>query len=317
MIRDFKYLLVKHGNEGSRQIFEDICSRAIMLEYEDAHNVECNPGDEGIDVFVGEYGGEMDVYQCKCFFDEIGASQVKQINKSFSRAKNSKKYTLKDWYLCIPKSLTNDEHEWWTKWKNSKKNKYGVGIELLDSIKLLELIKKHNLHLDVFDELEIQKLDEILEFLKGKREGLKELLDTPEELILTDKLFSLKLKSANIIEYEDIFNKQYFNAEILTKEVQSRGIEKEINELRALKFAIQDVWLTQYLRYKDYNDGNELLGNVNNRIEDLNNEEILRTNLSISSSEKKGILHQLADECHVGWVKDYKNKLKKYIEENK
>ena len=317
MARDFDYLLKKHGREGSRQVFEDSCAKAFSKEFEGAYPIKCNPGDEGIDVFVGDFSDEIDVYQCKCFFYEIGDSQIGQINASFKKAIESKEYKLKNWILCVPKSLTIDEVKWWSKWKKNKEKKFKIEIDLMDSIKLLNLIKKHNLHLELFDEEELIKLDQILEHLTKKKQSLKEIFDLPFDIDFSDKLFTLKLQSAKINEHLDIFNKQFFNAEILTKEVESRNISKELNELKSLKSVLNEVWLTQYMLYDDVFDGNRLLAMVNKRIEDLNGNDTLKTNLDVSSSEKKGILHQLADACTIGWVRNYKERLKEFLDQNK
>ncbi|WP_044402029.1 hypothetical protein [Lacinutrix sp. Hel_I_90] len=317
MARDFDYLLKKHGREGSRQVFEDSCAKAFSKEFEDAYPIECNPGDEGIDVFVGDFSDEIVVYQCKCFFYEIGDSQINQINASFKKAIESKKYKLKKWFLCVPKSLTIDEAKWWSNWKKRKEKKFKVEVGLMDSVKLLNLIKKHDLHLELFDEEELIMLNQILEELASKKQSLKEIFDIPIEMDFSDKLFTLKLKSAKINEHLDVFNKQFFNAEILTKEVESRNIENELKELKSLKSVLNEVWLTQYMLYDDVFDGNRLLAMVNKRIEDLNGTDTLKTNLEVSSSEKKGILHQLADECTIGWVRNYKNRLIEFLEENK
>lgn len=313
MARDFDYLLKKHGREGSRQVFEDACAKAFSKEFEDAFPIECNPGDEGIDVFVGDFSEKIDVYQCKCFFYEIGDSQVSQINSSFKKATESKEYKLKKWVLCVPKSLTIQEAKWWSKWKKRKEEKFKIKVDLMDSVKLLNLITKHNLHLEIFDEEELILLNQILDELTTKKQRLKEIFEVPVEMDFSDKLFTLKLKSANINEHLDVFNKQFFNAEILTKEVESRNIQNELKELKSLRSVLNEVWLTQYMLYDDEFDGNRLLAIVNKRIEDLNDKDILKTKLDVSSSEKKGIMHQLADECTVGWVKNYKDRLKEFL----
>lgn len=313
MARDFDYLLKKHGREGSRQVFEDACAKAFSKEFEDAFPIECNPGDEGIDVFVGDFSEKIDVYQCKCFFYEIGDSQVSQINSSFKKATESKEYKLKKWVLCVPKSLTIQEAKWWSKWKKRKEEKFKIKVDLMDSVKLLNLITKHNLHLEIFDEEELILLNQILDELTTKKQRLKEIFEVPVEMDFSDKLFTLKLKSANINEHLDVFNKQFFNAEILTKEVESRNIQNELKELKSLRSVLNEVWLTQYMLYDDEFDGNRLLAKVNKRIEDLNDKDILKTKLDVSSSEKKGIMHQLADECTVGWVKNYKERLKEFL----
>lgn len=315
MARDFDYLLKKHGREGSRAVFEDACAKAFSAKYKDSYPIECNPGDEGIDVFIGDFTEPIEVYQCKCFFYEIEEVQKQQIRASFKKAIESKSFKLKKWCLCVPKSLNIDETKWWSNWSKGIAKKHSIEIELFDETKLLRLITETGIHLEIFDEEQLLMLKEILALLELKEERLKEIFSPSDDIDYNERIFTLKLKSANIDENLDIYNKQFFNAEILTKEVQSKGIEDELKELKSLKNAIQEMWLTQYLMYDDENDGNKLLGMVNMRIEDKSN-DILKTVLSVGTTEKKGILHQLADECTVGWVKKYKERLKIFLEEN-
>tara|TARA_R110000868_G_scaffold627_5_gene4445 strand:+ start:28390 stop:29337 length:948 start_codon:yes stop_codon:yes gene_type:complete len=311
--RDFDYLLKKHGKIGSRSVFEDACEKAFTSEYKDAFTIKCNPGDDGIDIFVGDFTDPIEVYQCKCFFFEIGEIQKKQIRDSFKKARTSTNFKMKKWCLCVPKSLTIEEMKWWSSWKKTNEKKFNIDIELFDSVRLLNLIRKNKIDLEIFDEEERLLLTEILAILEKKEERLKEILSVPEDEDYTERIFALKLKSAKIEDNMEIYNKQFFNAEILTKEVQSKNIESDIKELKNLKDSIQEMWLTQYLMYDDENDGNKLLGIINSRIEDFSYYH-LKTVLSVSVSEKKGILHQLADECTVGWVKKYKERLKLYLE---
>ncbi len=312
MPRDFSYLLHKHGKEGARQVFEDVCADVFKKEHENSFQIKCDPGDDGIDVFVGDFSDPIDVYQCKCFFDEIGTSQINQIKKSFKKAIESKNYKLKSWTLCVPKTLTIDEMKWWSKWKKEKENLHRIEVELMDSTSLLLLITKHDLHLDIFDEEVLEKLDEILDEIRDRKQVLKEILDTPEDIDFSERVFSLKLKSAGIDDHEDIYNKQFFNAEILKNEIRSKGIDRELKELKSLEASLHELWLTQFLKYKSNADGNELLGTVFEKIEEYHEASLLNTTIDVSPTEKKGILHQLADECKVGWVKDYKQKIKEF-----
>ncbi|MFY0652495.1 MAG: hypothetical protein JXQ96_10700 [Cyclobacteriaceae bacterium] len=315
MARDFDYLLKKHGKEGARQIFEDVCAKVFKMEYENAHQVQCNPGDEGIDVFVGNFAKKIKVFQCKCFFYPLEETQKSQIKNSFKKAIGSKEYEMEEWHLCIPKIMTIEDLKWWSKWKKDKEKSHKIKIGLMDSTELLLLIRKHNLHLDIFDEEELKKLDHIIEELDKRKKCLKEILEIPDDIDFSERLFSLKLQSAAIDENSEVFDRQFFNAELLLNEIQSKGIGRELKEYNSLKTYIHEIWLTQYLKYDDDNNGNMLLGNVFSEIEASELGGQLSTSLEISTIEKKGVLHQLADECKIGWVKNYQSRLKNFIKE--
>lgn len=122
--------------------------------------------------------------------------------------------------------------------------------------------------------------------------------------------FIQKLESANIFEHE-MCQTEFYNAEILKRVVESKNIEKEVLSLQKLKGKIHSIWHTKYISYKDPDDGSLLLSNVYERIEDLDS-ELLAADRKVSLYAKKGMLHQLSDECKVGWVKNYKQKLEEY-----
>jgi hypothetical protein len=310
---DFKYLLLKH-KEGARYIFESACDKTFKKEFGNSFAVECNPGDEGIDVFVGNFDEPLIVYQCKFFVESIGDSQKKQIRDSFNTAFKSTEYELKEWNLCIPKALDIDEHKWWATWKKKTTKKTGIEIDLLDSTALLGLLRKHKVDEEVFDLEDRGMIKEIHQHLIEREKTIKEVLSKPPELDYSHSVFISKLNSANITEHHNSYERQFFNAEILEKSILSKGVERDVTELSSLKLNVHDLWLTQYTKHAEEADGNKLLGNINERVEDLN-ESALKTSLNISVVEKKGLLHQYADSCQVGWVKDYKGKLVVYQKE--
>lgn len=49
--------------------------RTISEKFENAYAVQASPGDDGIDVLVGDLDGDIIVYQCKYFIDGIGDTQ--------------------------------------------------------------------------------------------------------------------------------------------------------------------------------------------------------------------------------------------------
>ena len=83
MERDFKYLKDKFGEAGAREIFEKICVQLFQNKFENAYAVQASPGDDGIDILVGDIGGNICVYQCKYFIDGIGDAQKSQIRESY------------------------------------------------------------------------------------------------------------------------------------------------------------------------------------------------------------------------------------------
>lgn len=132
----------------------------------------------------------------------------------------------------------------------------------------------------------------------------------PNEGDYKDFVFIEKLEAAQILQHE-ICQKEFYHAEILTNIVKSKSVKKEVNELNRLKEDIRGLWHTKYVGYKDEHDGSSLLSSVYERVED-HHINSLSTGINISLYAKKGILHQWADECKVGWVKNYERNLIEY-----
>ncbi len=314
MQRDFRYLRDKYGDAGARDIFEKICIQLHQTKFEQAYPIDVHRGDGGIDIYVGNFEEEIDVYQCKYFLDGIGEYQQNQIRKSFNTAARSNKYKLKDWYLCIPCVLNIDETKWWYQWKTKMKNQYGINIILRDGSYLLNDLKKLNLYNNNFDNDIALMLEEIREFLFNSKRYYEEQiyeLEDLDDMNYDDCTFVKKLQSAQI--YDNKMAKQeFFNAEIIKSSIESKDNDEGAKMYKNLRTKILSIWNSQYIKYKDDVDGTSLLSDVYERIEDLDT-TTLKARDDISLIAKKGILHQLSDECKVGWVKNYSERLEQYI----
>lgn len=60
------------GKEGARELFEKLIRQLVGLRYPGVSRVTANPGDWGIDTFVGELDGVISVWQSKFFIDGVG-----------------------------------------------------------------------------------------------------------------------------------------------------------------------------------------------------------------------------------------------------
>jgi len=82
--------------------------------------VAANPGDWGIDVFAGDLGGLVTVWQSKYFMPEVTKAHQSQIRESFKSAtENAAKlgFTLTRWILCVPASMDGLTTKWWDGWE--------------------------------------------------------------------------------------------------------------------------------------------------------------------------------------------------------
>ncbi|HHT7165331.1 TPA: hypothetical protein ACTZ3T_001627 [Bacillus cereus] len=142
---------------------------------------------------------------------------------------------------------------------------------------------------------------------------LNEIYEIDEDSKYLDAIFIAKLESADIYDHEDC-QLEFFNADIAKSSIEGRGINTEIQQFTMLRHNLKSVWKTDHRTYKDEKDGNDLLAKVYHRVEDLC-ETTLKSDLPLSLMVKKGMLHQLADECKVGWTKNYRKRLQEYLAE--
>nr|WP_319488338.1 ABC-three component system protein [uncultured Caproiciproducens sp.] len=318
MERDFRYLRDQHGDAGAREIFEKICTQLLQACFgSDAHNIRVSQGDEGIDILVGNFEKPIDNYQCKYFIDGLGSSQKSQITESFKRAIEAPDYKMKKWILCVPCTLNAKEFKWWSEWSGQQHKIYEIDIALYDGGYLISQLKKHDIYDEAFDNDIRQKLDEILSYIESEKVRISDeiiiLLEDVDADDYDDMLFVKKLENARI-KLIDGCKRDFFNAEFAEYIIKSKGDPERIRLLDNLKRKVYTFWETQYRRYQDDTDGNDLLTRTYERIEDADTTTLSCSPLpEVSLMAKKGILHQWAEECSIGWLKDYKSRLEEYL----
>lgn len=243
MERDFRYLRDKYGDAGARDIFEKICIELFQKKFENAYAVQASPGDDGIDVLVGDLDGDIIVYQCKYFIDGIGDIQKAQIRESYKTV--TERYNVVEWYLCVPILYTVDNHKWWSEWKNKKQQKDNVKIDFYDGSRLLMLLKECDMYDEIFDEDVRNMLAEILEHLNSENlriynEIIYDLNDF-SDISYDDCIFVKMLESANIFDTAEYKN-DFFNAEIVKQKIVSKGQSKELLMYKQLLSKLKSIW---------------------------------------------------------------------------
>jgi hypothetical protein len=160
--RDFK--AIYGGSEGARSAFEHACRDLLQAMFPD-QNVQPNrpnPGDGGIDIFVGKMGQEpIKVYQCKFHLEQIGPSQKAQIRESLAMVFSESDSRISTWTLCIPKDFDKKEHEWWAEWSSKASTRYGVTPTLWSGGQLITLMQQYKVYDRSFQIEESLKLDDI------------------------------------------------------------------------------------------------------------------------------------------------------------
>ena len=133
---DFAFLIYRFGGEpGAREAFEHLVADVVGIIHPDVQEVQANPGDWGIDAFVGELtaASEAWVWQAKYFIHEFGKAQQADVRSSYAsalRAADTHGYKLKSWTLCVPIELDGPNLRWWHSWAKRKEKADGVVIDL-------------------------------------------------------------------------------------------------------------------------------------------------------------------------------------------
>jgi hypothetical protein len=159
------YVGLHFNLEGARAAFEHDCEALLQALHpqENVKLVRANPGDEGIDVFVGDIGvTPIEVYQCKFFLNSLGKSQKDQINDSFKRAITSTQFEVKKWVLCIPlEDFDLQENKWWAGWKAKQEQAYSIPVQLMNGRELIHKFKLTGLYRQVFQLEDSTKIAEL------------------------------------------------------------------------------------------------------------------------------------------------------------
>src|SRR4051812_19382154 len=121
----FHALITKAGTkDGARPLFEQLVRQLVKLVHRGVRGVEANPGDWGIDAFVGALDeGGVHVWQAKFFIDGVRESQKGEIRDSFEacvEAAEREGHELLSWSLCLPVSMDGPTTQWWDKWKRKQ-----------------------------------------------------------------------------------------------------------------------------------------------------------------------------------------------------
>lgn len=137
-------LLAIEGVEAGRAKFQRLVTDLVKTVRPEAREVDANPGDWGIDTFVGQIAdGSIDVWQSKFFIDGVRESQKNQIRQAFRSACSSAAihgFALNHWTLVIPRPMDGPTAIWWDRWKARQSQATGVVLSLWDDADLRGLL---------------------------------------------------------------------------------------------------------------------------------------------------------------------------------
>jgi hypothetical protein len=297
-------LIARIGNEqGAREEFARLVAALADLTTR-VRRIREDPGDWGIDSFAGRLndGDEVAVWQAKFFVNGVGNSQKAQIRDSFKMARETadkRGYGLVRWTLVIPLDLSAEETQWWDTWKAEQEQRYSVAVELWDKHRLDTLLR-------VPDAAPIEA-----EFFPPFAEPEVEprpVKPLPPETTYDEMLFIAQLKAADVPELQAA-REEFFNAELLVRDVNDKGVEQEVEALQTVRTETRSLWSQEYNDACTTNDGGDVMpalhGAVMRALRDLHIAQGA-TRLRLNVVHRFGTMHQVVEDGEAGWVRDFR-----------
>lgn len=297
----FHQLIGAGGKEGARETFERLIAQLVRLQFRSVKRIDANPGDWGLDVLVGEIDAVMSVWQAKFFIDGVAKAQQAQIRESFAQVVSQatkEGFSLDVWTLCIPVDLDPDNWKWWTTWRNRKERETGIRISLWDRTELEGLLLTP-------DAAEIRSV--VFPAASGGPMAPPAVADLPTDVVYDDMLFIKQLEAAQIHEHGSA-KQQFFNAELLSREVADKRVGEHMLALQAERADLRSIWEDRYNRACSAAAEDGLLPDLHpevmeaiERRHDGGRVEILPMHLI----HRKGAMHQVVQAGRAGWVRDF------------
>lgn len=297
-------LIARVGNEqGAREEFARLVAALAELTTR-VRRIRENPGDWGIDAFAGRLddGADVAVWQAKFFINGVGGAQQRQIRESFRMARDAATkngYQLIRWTLTIPVDLSAPETQWWDGWKREQEAEYGLTIELWDKHRLDTLLRPPDadaIRNEFFPPFATAELSS------------RPVEPLPPETTYDDMLFIAQLKAAEIAELHAA-REEFFNAELLVRDVNDKGVEQEVAGLQTVRSETRSLWSHEYNDACEKNAGADSLpglhGAVMRAIRDIH---LARgpTPLRLNVVHRFGTMHQVVEDGDAGWVRAFR-----------
>ncbi|WP_157157010.1 hypothetical protein [Diaminobutyricimonas sp. LJ205] len=303
----FEFLVQRLGSrEAARDAFEQLVEDVVSLVHPDVHSVKANPGDWGIDAFVGELtrGGEVFVWQAKYFIDGFGKTQQQDIRDSYAsamKAAETNGYKLRSWTLCLPCTLDAPNLKWWQGWVK-RNSKDGVIKSLWDEGEL-----RRRLLSDAGTDLRNGYFAPVF-VLDGEpaEGGTRALADLEDETRYDDTLFVRQMHAAELMETSQA-REAFFNAEILTQEIEDKGVPAEIERLRNWRLRVRATWSHHYNDAAQRESGDQFPGLYKGVMDDIEQKHAPESKaLRASPIHGFGIMHQAVESQRAGWVRTWR-----------
>ncbi|MGE0057711.1 MAG: hypothetical protein AB7T32_06980 [Dehalococcoidia bacterium] len=296
-------LLGVEGEAVGRERFERLVTAIVSEQYPTARTIAANPGDWGIDTFVGELSqGTIAVWQSKYFLDGVGKTQQAEIRNSFAsvqKAANERGFKVASWTLAVPINLDGPATKWWDGWSKRQQRDTKIVIDLWPGSRVESLVGKPDF---------VGVRQQFFGVTPGEALVERTVVDPADWSVFDQALFVRQLHEAGIFQ-DRVARRAFFNAEVMTRDVQEREVQRELDALGTVQAELHQMWHTRYEAARADCDGTAtalpgLYPGVMTAVEAHHRASpsvVLRDTLI----HRCGLIHHLVEAGHAGWVTDF------------
>jgi hypothetical protein len=260
---------------------------------------------------VGSLDDRAAIWQSKFFTAGIDNTQKREIRESFAQAIRKGReegYEVEYWTLCVPIQMSPQEGKWWDQWRRRMEKEHaGLTIQLWDRDKISSL-----LYSPEGKPVRVQFLNE------PEEAPLRDVVELPANRDFDEMLFVKQLRAAGLIELTAP-KREFFNAEVLARDVQEKGVPSEVAELIAERVDVHSVWSAAFngACATSAETSPALLGLYDGVMQQLRSSYAQRQPppLGMRPVHRLGTMHQVVDDGEAGWRRDYLDIAKEHLVE--
>ncbi|MDG6103100.1 hypothetical protein Daura_16460 [Dactylosporangium aurantiacum] len=294
---------VRAGNiAGARDDFEQMLAMLLAAIYPGARAITANPGDWGIDILLGELSGLVVIWQSKYFWPVVGRSSQGQIRESFdaalaAAARNG--YRLSQWVLCVPASMDPPTAQWWDNWRTRRQRDSGVAIELWhESILRGHLVRPDCAHVR-------RHFYDPYTPAPAQRAPVRDL-GGDDAAALDEALFVRQLRAAGHAEV-GAAKREYFNAELLAREVLDKRLPAEVLALAEADGVVHGIWEARFNAVAALAADPRLPGLHAEVMREIRESGVFPAQLRAGPVHRCGLMHRVVQDRRAGWVRHWRD----------
>ncbi|WP_016828398.1 hypothetical protein [Streptomyces viridosporus] len=288
---------------GAREDFEKMIVELAGATMPNVRVIAANPGDWGVDAFVGDLGGSITVWQAKYFHPVTAKPHQARIKASFeSLMKQAAEHghTVQMWVLCIPSSMDGPTAKWWDRWKKDQERKHSLVIDLWDETELTRRLRAPEADHVRRAYYEPYTAAPIVE----DEARLMVEMDEDKAVAFDSALFVRQMREAGHVELDGA-KRQFFNADLVAREIAHKGVPAEVNALVSTDATLHGVWEARFNECCAEDNLRKLHGLV---WADVRAEHPqLPKQLRLEVAHAWGLVHRLVDNRKAGWVKHWRS----------